>query len=58
MINSISTNRDTVKRINEEKNEVKRQVRREQKSYNKVDSDYKSLDAEMDIRDRKIIARK
>jgi hypothetical protein len=47
MLNSISTNRDTVKRIYEEKNEVKQQIRREQESYNQIDSNFKTFEAEM-----------
>jgi hypothetical protein len=44
-------------RIKEEKNEITRQIRKEQESYNQIDSDYKSLERDIDIRNKKIAAR-
>jgi hypothetical protein len=50
MVNSISTNHETMGRIREEKNELRRQARREQESYNQMNFDYKTLEAETDHR--------
>jgi hypothetical protein len=57
MINYIATNHNRMGRIKEEKNELKRQARGEQESFNLLDQNYKSLEADMDIRDKKITAR-
>jgi hypothetical protein len=56
MVNSISTNRNTMERIKEEKNELRRQARMEQESDNQIDSNYKSLELDIDIRNKKIAA--
>jgi chromosome segregation ATPase len=58
MLNSISTNQNTMGRIKEEKNEIRRQIRREQESYNQVESDYKSLKAETNHLNKKIASHK